>query len=103
MLLIAGVFETQHWSRAFLTQGGNSRPRSCSLCFRTANELCIRFEWLKEVHLREAALVLKTLELSESEEASLMERINGELAKTRLGPEGPEAQSDGFSERKFFS
>ena len=27
---------------------------------------------------------------------SLMERINGELAKTRLGPEGPEAQSDGF-------
>ena len=42
------------------------------------------YEWLKEVHMREAALVLKTLELSESEEDSLMERINGELAKTRL-------------------
>ena len=54
------------------------------------------YEWLKEVHMREAALVLKTLELSESEEDSLMERINSELAKTRLGPEGPEAQSDGF-------
>ena len=61
------------------------------------------YEWLKEVHMREAALVLKTLELSESEEALLMERINGELAKTRLGPEGPEAQSDVFSEKESFS
>ena len=54
------------------------------------------YEWLKEVHMREAALVLKTLELSQSEEDSLMERISGELAKTRPGPEGPESQSDGF-------
>ena len=54
------------------------------------------YEWLKKVHMREAALVLKTLELSESEEDSLMERISGELAKTRPGPEGPESQSDGF-------
>ena len=61
------------------------------------------YKWLKEVHTREAALVLKTLELSESEEDSLMERINGEIAKNQLGSESPEVQSDGFSEGKDIS
>ena len=48
------------------------------------------YRWLREVHMYEAALVLKAMDLSKAEEISLMERVNDEIARTRIQSGGAE-------------
>ncbi|HIC48473.1 MAG TPA: hypothetical protein EYP00_01175 [Dehalococcoidia bacterium] len=48
------------------------------------------YRWLREIHMYEAALVLKAMDLSKSEEISLMKRVNDEIAKARVHSGGVE-------------
>ena len=48
------------------------------------------YMWLRDIHMNEAALVLKAMDLSESDEIEMMKKVNDEIARTRIQSGGTE-------------
>ena len=48
------------------------------------------YVWLRDIHMNEAALVLKAMDLSESDKIEMMRKVNDEIARTKIQSGGTE-------------